>query len=93
MRESIEEDIEKCFLQNRTSRKCEHQVCEYPDCIYQTLKPDVCNISGCSKKLHHMCQNEHDAKYWNCKLEDKVHNMKVCYICAKEKYDRVDNID
>ena len=85
MRESIEEDVNKYFLHNRTSGKCTHKICEYPDCIYQTLKPDICNIPGCNKKLHHMCQQDHDKKYWNYGLEDKVNMLKVCYICAQKK--------
>ena len=85
MRESIEDDVNKYFLQIMTSEKGAHKICEYPDCIYQTLKPDNCNIRGCNNKLHHMCQQDHDVKYWKGGLEDKVGMIKVCYTCAKNR--------
>ena len=82
MRESIEDKVNEYFVQNMISSKGAHKICEYPDCVYQTLKPDNCNIVGCKNKLHHMCQQDHDIKYWKGGLEDKVDMIKVCYTCA-----------
>ena len=77
--------VNKYDLQNSKSRKCAHKICEYPDCTYQSLKPDICNIKGCNNKLHHMCQQDHDAKYWNNGLEDKLNMLKVCYTCGNKE--------
>ena len=85
MRESIEEDVDNYFLQNRTSRKSTHKICEYDDCTLQSLPPVNCNEIGCNNKLHHLCQINHDMKYWKNRLEDVVAMKKVCYTCAKKE--------